>query len=156
MLRSEKRMHKGDEHELSGKTRDCHGIEFGHRSGDRARTGARGGRCGAELLYRFSDEDHALARDRGKEFGVAARYIQADMSKPDQCRALIETAGGLRYSGQQRRHPACRPIDEFPTEKWDAIIAINLNSAFHTTAAALPMMRKAGWGRMVNIASAHG
>ncbi len=48
------------------------------------------------------------------------------------------------------------PVDEFPTEKWDAIIAINLSSAFHTTAAALPMMREAGWGRVVNIASAHG
>jgi 3-hydroxybutyrate dehydrogenase len=48
------------------------------------------------------------------------------------------------------------PVDEFPTEKWDAIIAINLSSAFHTTAAALPLMRKAGWGRIVNIASAHG
>ena len=48
------------------------------------------------------------------------------------------------------------PIDEFPDEKWDAIIAINMNSAFHTTAAALPVMRKAGWGRVVNIASAHG
>ena len=48
------------------------------------------------------------------------------------------------------------PIDAFPTEKWDAIIAIMLSSAFHTTAAALPMMRKAGWGRVVNIASAHG
>jgi 3-hydroxybutyrate dehydrogenase len=48
------------------------------------------------------------------------------------------------------------PIDKFPVEKWDAIIAINMTSAFHTTAAALPMMRKAGWGRVVNIASAHG
>ncbi|MDB9857980.1 3-hydroxybutyrate dehydrogenase, partial [Amylibacter sp.] len=48
------------------------------------------------------------------------------------------------------------PIDEFPTNKWDAIIAINLSSAFHTTAAALPHMRSAGWGRIVNIASAHG
>jgi 3-hydroxybutyrate dehydrogenase len=48
------------------------------------------------------------------------------------------------------------PIDQFPTEKWDRIIAINLSSAFHTTAAALPMMRKAGWGRVINISSAHG
>ena len=48
------------------------------------------------------------------------------------------------------------PIDEFPIDKWDAIIAINLTSAFHTTAVALPMMRKTGWGRIVNIASAHG
>ena len=49
-----------------------------------------------------------------------------------------------------------RGSTSFPTAKWDAIIAINLSSAFHTTAAALPMMRKAGWGRIINIASAHG
>ena len=48
------------------------------------------------------------------------------------------------------------PIDQFPMEKWDAIIAINMNSAFHTTAAALPVMRGNGWGRVINIASAHG
>jgi 3-hydroxybutyrate dehydrogenase len=48
------------------------------------------------------------------------------------------------------------PIDEFPVAKWDAILAINLTSAFHTTAEALPVMRRAGWGRIVNIASAHG
>jgi 3-hydroxybutyrate dehydrogenase len=48
------------------------------------------------------------------------------------------------------------PIPDFPVAKWDAILAINLTSAFHTTAAALPMMRRAGWGRIVNIASAHG
>jgi 3-hydroxybutyrate dehydrogenase len=47
-------------------------------------------------------------------------------------------------------------IDEFPPEKWDAVIAINLSSVFHTTAAALPMMRAAGWGRVINVASAHG
>src|SRR5690606_19972011 len=48
------------------------------------------------------------------------------------------------------------PVEDFPVEKWDAIIAINLSSAFHTTAAAIPHMRDAGWGRIVNIASAHG
>jgi len=48
------------------------------------------------------------------------------------------------------------PVDEFPPEKWDAIIAINLNSAFHTVRAALPGMKAKGWGRIVNIASAHG
>jgi 3-hydroxybutyrate dehydrogenase len=62
------------------------------------------------------------------------------------CDILINNAG--------IQHVA--PIDEFPVEKWDAIIAINLSSAFHTTAAALPLMRAAGWGRIINIASAHG
>ncbi len=103
-----------------------------------------------------SEEDHALAERIAKETGVEVRYIQADMSKGDQCRALIEKAGrcDILVNNAGIQHVA--PIDEFPTEKWDAIIAINLTSAFHTTAAALPMMRKAGWGRVINIASAHG
>ena len=84
------------------------------------------------------------------------RYIQADMSKPDQCRALIEQAGACDILVNNAGIQHVAPIDEFPTEKWDAIIAINLSSAFHTTAVALPMMRKAGWGRVINIASAHG
>ncbi|MAN98553.1 3-hydroxybutyrate dehydrogenase [uncultured Roseovarius sp.] len=103
-----------------------------------------------------SEEDHALAERIAQETGVEVRYIQADMSKGDQCRALIEKAGrcDILVNNAGIQHVA--PIDEFPTEKWDAIIAINLASAFHTTAAALPMMRKAGWGRVINIASAHG
>ncbi|WP_226553553.1 3-hydroxybutyrate dehydrogenase [Celeribacter naphthalenivorans] len=102
------------------------------------------------------DEDHALAEEIGKEFGVTARYIKADMSKGDECRALIEKAGtcDILVNNAGIQHVA--GIDEFPAAKWDAIIAINLSSAFHTTAAALPMMRAAGWGRVINIASAHG
>ena len=103
-----------------------------------------------------SDEDHALAAQIAQETSTNARYIKADMSKGDECRALIDKAGScdilVNIAGIQ--HVA--PIDEFPVDKWDAIIAINMSSAFHTTAAALPMMRKAGWGRVVNIASAHG
>jgi len=103
-----------------------------------------------------SEEDHALARRIADETGTQARYVKADMSKPEECRALIEQAGScdilINNAGIQH---VC-PIDEFPQDKWDAIIAINMNSAFHTTAAALPLMRKAGWGRIVNIASAHG
>ncbi|NIY78560.1 3-hydroxybutyrate dehydrogenase [Celeribacter sp. HF31] len=102
------------------------------------------------------DEDHALAEEIGREFGVTARYIKADMSKGDECRALIEKAGScdILVNNAGIQHVAA--IDEFPRAKWDAIIAINLSSAFHTTAAALPVMRAAGWGRVINIASAHG
>ncbi|OSP55474.1 3-hydroxybutyrate dehydrogenase [Pseudoruegeria sp. SK021] len=110
------------------------------------------------ILNSFSDsqEDHDLAEKLAKEHGVEVRYIQADMSKGDQCRALIEQAGrcDILVNNAGIQHVAA--IDEFPVEKWDAIIAINMNSAFHTTAAALPIMRKAGWGRVINIASAHG
>ncbi|MBO9449535.1 3-hydroxybutyrate dehydrogenase [Tropicibacter sp. R16_0] len=116
-------------------------------------------RSGANVVlnsFTDRDEDHALAAEIAKETGVEARYIKADMSKGNECRALIEQAGvcDVLVNNAGIQHVA--PIDEFPTDKWDAIIAINMNSAFHTTAAALPMMRKAGWGRVVNIASAHG
>ncbi|PZX11144.1 3-hydroxybutyrate dehydrogenase [Celeribacter halophilus] len=102
------------------------------------------------------DEDHALAEEIGKEFGVTARYIKADMSKGDECRALIEKSGSCDILVNNAGIQHVAGIDEFPAAKWDAIIAINLSSSFHTTAAALPVMRKAGWGRVINIASAHG
>lgn len=116
-------------------------------------------RAGADVvLNSFTDreEDHALAAALGEEFGVTARYIKADMSNGDECRALIEQAGACDILVNNAGIQHVAPIDEFPVEKWDAIIAINLSSAFHTTAAALPMMRAAGWGRIVNISSAHG
>jgi 3-hydroxybutyrate dehydrogenase len=116
-------------------------------------------RAGADVvLNSFTDneEDHALAAEIAAQTGVSARYIRADMSKGEECRALIEQAGvcDILVNNAGIQHVA--PIEEFPVEKWDAIIAINLSSAFHTTAVALPMMRRAGWGRVVNIASAHG
>lgn len=116
-------------------------------------------RAGADVVlnsFTDRDEDHALADEIAAETGNYSRYIQADMSKGDACRALIETAGkcDILVNNAGIQHVA--PIDEFPQDKWDAIIAINMNSAFHTTAAALPLMRAAGWGRIVNIASAHG
>lgn len=110
------------------------------------------------VLNSFTDsnEDHALAERIAAKHGVPVRYIQADMSDAGQCRALIDAAGicDILVNNAGIQHVA--PIETFPGEKWDAIIAINLSSAFHTTAAALPGMRSAGWGRVVNIASAHG
>lgn len=116
-------------------------------------------RAGADVVlnsFTDRDEDHAIAAEIAAETGVNARYIQADMSKGEDCRALIEKAGrcDILVNNAGIQHVA--PINDFPVDKWDAIIAINMNSAFHTTAAALPMMRAAGWGRVVNIASAHG
>jgi len=116
-------------------------------------------RAGADVVlnsFTDRDEDHALAADIAKEFGVTARYIKADMSTGDECRALITQAGACDILVNNAGIQHVAPVDEFPVEKWDAIIAINMSSAFHTAAAALPMMRKAGWGRVVNIASAHG
>lgn len=116
-------------------------------------------RAGADVVlnsFTDSDADHALAADIAARFGVKARYIAADMSKGADCRALIAEAGRCDILVNNAGIQFVAPIDEFPTEKWDQIIAINLSSAFHTTAAALPMMRAAGWGRVINIASAHG
>ena len=140
---------------LSGKT----AIITGSNSGIGLGVARELAKAGADVvLNSFTDneEDHALAADLGKEFGVNARYIQADMSKADQCRALIEKAGvcDILVNNAGIQHVA--PIDEFPVEKWDAIIAINMNSALNCTAAAVQLMRKAGWGCVINIASAHG
>lgn len=140
---------------LSGKT----AVITGSNSGIGLGIAREMAKAGADVVlnsYSDRDEDHALAADIASEFGVNARYIGADMSKTDDCRRLITDAGtcDILINNAGIQHVA--PIDEFPTAKWDAIIAINMSSAFHTTAAALPMMRDAGWGRVVNIASAHG
>ncbi|MFS4583296.1 3-hydroxybutyrate dehydrogenase [Phaeobacter sp. C3_T13_0] len=116
-------------------------------------------RAGADVVlnsFTDRDEDHALASEIATEFGVQARYIQADMSDAEACRALITKSGrcDILINNAGIQHVA--PVSEFPVDKWNAILAINLSSAFHTAAAALPMMRGAGWGRVINIASAHG
>ncbi|PRD34265.1 3-hydroxybutyrate dehydrogenase [Gemmobacter lutimaris] len=116
-------------------------------------------KAGADVVinsFTDRDEDHALAAKIGADHGVKATYIAADMSKAEDCRGLIEKAGGCDILVNNAGIQFVSPIEDFPIEKWNAIIAINLSSAFHTTAAALPGMRKAGWGRVVNIASAHG
>ncbi|WP_112322607.1 3-hydroxybutyrate dehydrogenase [Oceanibium sediminis] len=113
-------------------------------------------------LNSFSDtaEDHQIAADLATETGADVRYFQGDMSKAETCRAWVDAAadafGGVDILVNNAGIQHVAAIPDFPTEKWDAIIAINMSSAFHTTAAALPHMRKAGWGRIVNIASAHG
>lgn len=140
---------------LSGKT----AVVTGSNSGIGlciARTLAQGGADIVLNSFTDRDDDHALAAEIAAETGVTARYIQADMSKASDCRALVEKAGkcDILVNNAGIQHVA--PIDQFPQDKWDAIIAINMNSAFHTTAVALPMMRKAGWGRVINVASAHG
>ena len=94
------------------------------------------------------------------EYGVAARFHGADMTRPGQIAELVESTaaalGGcdilVNCAGIQ--HTAT--VEQFPPERWDAIIAINLSSSFHTIHHALPHMRRSGWGRIVNIASVHG
>ena len=115
--------------------------------------------AGADVvLNSFTDtpQDHAMADAIAAEFKVSTRYVSADMCDGDACRQLIADVGrcDILVNNAGVQHVA--PIDQFPAGKWDDIVAINLSSAFHTTAAALPIMRAAGWGRVVNIASAHG
>ncbi len=116
-------------------------------------------RAGADVVlnsFTDRDQDHALAAEIAQETGTNARYIKADMSVGGECRALVEKAGAFDIMVNNAVIQHVSPINVFPVVMWDAIIAINMSSAFHTTAAALPMMRDAGWGRVINIASAHG
>ena len=86
-------------------------------------------------------------------------YSPADMSKPkaseNMVRQTADTFGGVDIMVNNAGIQPVAPIDEFPDEKWDAILAINLSSAFHATKLVLPHMRKQGWGRVINVASAH-
>jgi 3-hydroxybutyrate dehydrogenase len=81
------------------------------------------------------------------------------MSKPEQIAAMMATAqaelGGIDILVNNAGIQFVSPVEEFPAEKWDAILAINLSSAFHTTRAAVPGMKASGWGRIINTASAH-
>lgn len=110
--------------------------------------------------YTDSEEDHALANRLGQETDTQVAYQQADMSDPEACKALIdktkERFGQVDILVNNAGIQFVSPIEEFPASKWDAIIAINLSSAFHTSAAAVPLMRAQGWGRIINVASAHG
>lgn len=114
------------------------------------------------VVNSFTDTqaDHAVAEKVAREHSSEVVYIQADMSKAADGRALVARAAerfgsvDVLVNNAGIQHVA--PVESFPIEKWDAIIAINLSSAFHTTAAAVPLMKKAGWGRIINIASAHG
>ena len=115
--------------------------------------------AGADVVLNSFSEgegDHGLARRIAAEHEVSARYIRADMSRGEDCRALVEQAGpcDILVNNAGIQHVA--PVEEFPVAKWDTILAINLSSAFHTTAAALLRMRAGGWGRIINVASAHG
>ncbi|MBM3503278.1 MAG: 3-hydroxybutyrate dehydrogenase [Alphaproteobacteria bacterium] len=99
---------------------------------------------------------HEIARSsRGKVL-----YSNADMAKPDEIAAMVAQAenvfGAVDILVNNAGIQFVAPVDEFPIAKWDAILAINLSSAFHTIRAALPGMKSRGFGRIVNIASAHG
>jgi 3-hydroxybutyrate dehydrogenase len=93
------------------------------------------------------------------DFGVLARYSNADMTAPKAIQSMMETViedwGRIDILVNNAGIQHVAPITDFPIEKWDAVLAINLSSAFHTIRAALPVMRSRGFGRIINIASAH-
>ena len=114
------------------------------------------------VLNGFGDPD-AIEKARAKiaaEHGVTVLYDGADMTNPNQIADMISRAetelGSVDILVNNAGIQHVSPVEEFPIEKWDAIIAINMSSAFHTTRAALPGMKAQGWGRIVNVASAHG
>jgi 3-hydroxybutyrate dehydrogenase len=106
-----------------------------------------------------ADEIERLRAGLARDHGVQVRYDGADMSRPDAIGALAQRAldefGTIDVLVNNAGIQHVAAVDAFPPDKWDAIIAINLSSAFHTTRAVLPGMKRKGWGRIVNIASAH-
>jgi 3-hydroxybutyrate dehydrogenase len=107
-----------------------------------------------------ADEIEATRAEMERRYGVKVRYSAADMSQPEQIRAMARTAEAefgkvdIVVNNAGIQHVA--PIEEFPEAKWDAIVAINLSSAFHLIKAVVPGMKARRFGRIVNIASAHG
>jgi 3-hydroxybutyrate dehydrogenase len=114
------------------------------------------------LLNGFGDatEIDQLQKDLALEFGVKVAYHNADMSKPAEIEAMMhyaaEQLGAVDILVNNAGIQYVANIEDFPVEKWDAIIAINLTSAFHTSRLALPGMKARNWGRIINLASTHG
>jgi 3-hydroxybutyrate dehydrogenase len=143
---------------LKGKTALVTGSTSGIGLGIATRLAADGANI---ILNGFGDASliEKLKRELTGKSGISVTYDAADMTKPAEIAAMLAKASAqfgavdVLVNNAGIQHVA--PVDEFPLDKWDAIIAINLCSSFHTVRAALPAMKKKGWGRIVNIASAH-
>ncbi|WP_431857718.1 3-hydroxybutyrate dehydrogenase [Azospirillum sp.] len=121
------------------------------------------GRAGADLVLNgFGDAAtiEALRSSLESECGVRVAYHGADLATAGGVESLIRhaeaTLGGVDVLVNNAGIQYVAPIEEFPVERWDAVLAINLSAVFHGTRCALPGMKARGWGRIVNIASAHG
>jgi 3-hydroxybutyrate dehydrogenase len=143
---------------LKGKTAVVTGSTSGIGLGI-ARTFAQHG--ANVMINGFGDPDE-IERERAaiaKEFGIKALYSPADMTKPGEIAAMIKLAetqlGSVDILVNNAGIQHVAPIEEFPIEKWDAIIAINLSAAFHAIRAVVPNMKARKWGRIINTASAH-
>ncbi|HMN74454.1 MAG TPA: 3-hydroxybutyrate dehydrogenase [Burkholderiaceae bacterium] len=140
---------------LKGKT----ALVTGSTSGIGLGTALTLARQGANIVLNGFG-DHEAPQAAVKALGVRAGYHGADMSKPAEIEAMMAYAaaefGGVDILVNNAGIQHVAAVEDFPPERWDAIIAINLSSAFHTTRLAIPAMRKKNWGRVINIASAHG
>jgi 3-hydroxybutyrate dehydrogenase len=97
----------------------------------------------------------ALVKELAERYKVGVAYSGADVSKSDQVAAMVAEAGAdILVNNAGIQHVA--PVEEFPPERWDAVLAVNLSAAFHAIRAALPLMKTRKWGRIVNVASVHG
>ncbi len=119
--------------------------------------------AGADVMLNGFGEASAIETLRAglaEEFGVRAGYHGADLSKPEEIADLVATAADrlgavdILVNNAGIQHVA--PVEEFPAERWDAVIAVNLTAVFHGIHHALPEMKRRGWGRILNVASAHG
>lgn len=114
------------------------------------------------MLNGFGDAEEIEKQRRAMEteYGVTVLYSNADMTKPEEIRAMCEVAvaefGGVDILVNNAGIQHVSPIDEFPEDKWNAIIDISLNSNFHTLKALVPSMKIKGWGRIINTSSVHG
>jgi len=107
-----------------------------------------------------ADVIEQLRSGLASEYGVTVAYNGADMTRPAEIQTLISDTvarlGGIHILVNNAGIQHTAPVEAFPPEKWDAIIAVNLSSSFHTIHHSLPHMKAAGWGRIINIASVHG
>ncbi len=144
---------------LKGKTALVTGSTSGIGLGIAKTLAAQGSNI---VLNGFGDaaEIEALQASIAKEYDVRTAYHNADMSKSSEIEMMMRFAaekfGGVDILVNNAGIQHVANIEDFPVEKWDAIIAINLTSAFHTTRLALPAMKAKNWGRIINIASVHG
>jgi 3-hydroxybutyrate dehydrogenase len=120
-------------------------------------------REGANLTLNGFGDKTAIEKERAgieKEFGIKAIYSGADMTKPaeiaDMIKGTEKTFGAVDVLVNNAGIQFVAKVEDFPIEKWDAVIATNLSAAFHTTRVAIAGMKKRKWGRIINIASAHG
>ena len=144
---------------LKGKT----ALVAGSTSGIGLATARALAQAGFNIMLNGFGEAAAIEKERAgleREFAVKALYSGADMSKPGEIADMIRTTeksfGALDVLVNNAGIQHVANIEDFPIEKWDAIIAINLSASFHTIRAAVPGMKKRQWGRIINIASAHG